>query len=285
MPMTHVFFIEGLPGSGKTTFSARLEKTLKAKGYTVSRYGEGMHNPLDLAWIAILSNDAFFDVLKRYPRYSEEIRTHTVKCGDDYHLAFLFVESAVYDSVFKREMEKHEIYRTESLETFLGVHRERFATFARESDSKTVHIFDGALLQNHLNETMLKYELDEEATVDYLRRLSEPLNTLNTTVLYTREADVGKTLKRIADERDVSPLGDKVWIDMVADYVESHPAARTHGYKGREGVLRYFIERQKRALRVIRTMDMASHVLTLKDGDYDEMFEHMRNMVLEQLKR
>ena len=102
--MAHVFFIEGLPGSGKTTFAARLEKTLKSEGYSVARYGEGMQNPLDLAWIAILSNDAYFDLLKRYPAYSESIRAHTVKQEDEYHLAYLWVEPAMLDSRFKREM-------------------------------------------------------------------------------------------------------------------------------------------------------------------------------------
>lgn len=284
MDMAHVFFIEGLPGSGKTTFSKRLEKILKEEDFTVQHFGEGMHNPLDLAWIAILRRDEYFDVLSRYPHYSEGIRANTVKHGEDYHLAFLWIEDAAFDSKFKREMETHEIYRTKSVETFLEVHRKRFESFARSIDDQTIYVFDCALLQNHLNETMLKYELDEQASFDYFRRLTKPLETLNATILYTKEADVEGTLKRISSERDVAPVGEEIWIDMVAGYVQSQAASKTHDYIGRDGVLRFFTARQERALKVLEALNLDASFFTLENGDYESVFKQLNRVVHQRLE-
>ena len=132
---------------------------------------------------------------------------------------------------------------------------------------------------------MLKYELDERATVDYMRQLTKPFESIENTVLYTKEADVRKTLERISAERDVSPIGDKDWISMVSEYVEGQPAAKTHGYKGREGVLRFFTDRQERALKVLNALELDAEIFTLENADYESVFEQLQRTVHARLKR
>jgi thymidylate kinase len=47
--MKKIYFIEGLPGSGKTTMARRLSKYLESTNEDVVIYNEGDLHPVDLA--------------------------------------------------------------------------------------------------------------------------------------------------------------------------------------------------------------------------------------------
>lgn len=282
--MGHVFFIEGLPGSGKTTFTRRLKTELTEKGFAVQAFSEGQHNPLDLAWIAIFDEPGYQRMLKRYPGYVKTLREVSTLENGCVHVAYLGIEAARNDVEFKAYMERHEIYQSDSLDVFLKAHLTRFKAFGEHFDGKTVYVFDGAFLQNHLNETMLKYGLDGEATRRYLLELIAPLKRIPFTVFYTKEKNVKATLDRISTERTDAPRGKGTWFDMVVHYIESQPQAKALGYVGGDGVVEFFKTRQKRALELIGNLGVDHEVFTV-DQDYDHVFKAMVSAALKRLDK
>ncbi len=65
--MANIIIIEGLPGSGKTTFAQQLYDDLKALGKNPKRFLEGEMHPIDFAWIAVLTDEQYQALLKDYP--------------------------------------------------------------------------------------------------------------------------------------------------------------------------------------------------------------------------
>lgn len=59
MNENRVVFVEGIPGSGKTSLSHKLMHEYEGLGYHVRLYGECQKNPLDLARCAMLSKEDF----------------------------------------------------------------------------------------------------------------------------------------------------------------------------------------------------------------------------------
>ena len=56
------YFIEGLQGSGKSTFVKRMSD--KHPEYKVFR--EGDYSPTELAWCAYVSKDTYLSILKKF---------------------------------------------------------------------------------------------------------------------------------------------------------------------------------------------------------------------------
>ncbi|MEC9484926.1 MAG: adenylyl-sulfate kinase [Candidatus Izemoplasma sp.] len=81
--MGHIIFIEGNPGSGKTTYAKRLKTTLENKGYKVKQYQEGDLHPIDLAWCAIVDESTYVDILNRYPMLENDIKQYTKHIDDN----------------------------------------------------------------------------------------------------------------------------------------------------------------------------------------------------------
>ncbi len=51
---TKLILVEGIPGSGKSTFARRIAGHYQALGQTVRLYNEGDYHPADVAWNACI---------------------------------------------------------------------------------------------------------------------------------------------------------------------------------------------------------------------------------------
>ena len=85
--MKKIIFIEGLPGSGKTTIAKKLSDYLNDIGEKSVFYREGDLHPVDLTWIAILTEEELDSLISRYPTLTEAILGNIKKFKDKYHLA------------------------------------------------------------------------------------------------------------------------------------------------------------------------------------------------------
>ena len=82
--MNHkVIIIEGIPGSGKTTFSNLIYHHLKENNIKANLYNEGDLHPIDLAWCSIINEKDFEYLLNKYDKYSQDIKKHTRKLDNE----------------------------------------------------------------------------------------------------------------------------------------------------------------------------------------------------------
>lgn len=258
-----VIFIEGLPGSGKTTFAKRLASDLKNHGYETQIHIEGDLHPIDLAWCSMMDEANYQTVLKDYPDYRQQIESNT-KILDGLRITAYTKVRIPKDGDFSfyDRMEQHEIYRTEHLEDFKNAHLKLWRDFNRSAQDNCIYVFECVFLQNHINELMLKFNLDEKRVIAYFQELIDTLENLETDIVYIRQMNLPKTLERIVKER-VDAGRNIRWIDMVIDYLEQSAYGKAKHYTGYDGTLRYFEDRQSLELEVLKHLKTNTRVIPL----------------------
>ncbi len=280
--MRRLLLIEGLPGSGKTTFAKRLADYFRQKGKKTNLATEGDLHPMDLAWIALLTQREYDMLLKRYSAYADDIENHTDRFGKWMRVAYTKIKVKKKDLPFYEEMEQKEIYREEELSVFKSVHQSLWQKFAdKHMDDETLNIFECIFLQNHMNELILKYDMDDEHILDYYQTLTKPIKPMQPFVIYVRQRDVAGTIGRVAEQRvgkDSPGPGD--WIGLVVDYIEAMPYAKKNGYIEKEGAIDFFKDRQGKELTLLKKLDI-DYVTVDFDYDYDDtfsrIFDHIDN--------
>jgi len=266
----NVIFIEGLPGSGKTTFAQKINEILVKKGYKTKLFNEGDLHPIDLAWCSITTKEVFDKLISGYPDKLEEILSKTVVKNDKYITAYTkvrFDKKTDYYDVFS----KYEIYREDDFELFKNAHMELWNEFSRTYDKESIYIFECIYLQNHINELMLKFDKSKEEIISYFNDLMDKLKDIDKTLIYLSQTDVDWALKNVTEDRRSTNPNYRDWIDLVIEYFEQTKHGKRLGYIGYEGALKYFKDRQVIELEVINQLDMDVKVFNLIN-DHDEMF-------------
>lgn len=277
---TNIIFIEGNPGSGKSTFAKRLESTLLSQGKKVKMYQEGDLHPIDLAWCAILNAVEYQALLDEFPSLKEEILKFTQKIEDQYIIAYTKVNHNIASNAFYERMRAFEIYRSESLSVFQMAHQKLWQAFPFKIEPNTIYIFECVFIQNHINELILKYNLPYEDILAYFNELMAPLIQYHPKVVFIEQADVKKSIMGVADKRRTNdPTRFRDWIDLVIEYIENMPYAKALGYTELEGIIQYFIDRQTLSLKIIDRLNVKVNVIKLEDS-YDETFNQLLAVVL-----
>jgi len=277
--MSKVYIIEGLPGSGKSTYSRRLETYLKSTGKRVKRYSEGDLHPVDLAWIAVTDEKTFDNLCESFSDQKEEILSNTKRVGDRYYTAYTKIGISDANHNPHQAFAAHSIYKTRDLKTFFAAHMDLWETFGRTHQPDTIYVFECVFLQNHINQLIASFNVDFEEMVSYFDTLIKTLDRLDPVILYIDQKHIEKTLQRLVEERR-SPDHTlyKDWIDQVLDYMETLPYAKERDYVGYDGLIRYFKDRRKHERAVLEKIGCKHHVITL-DGDYEAVFTEMRALI------
>ena len=269
-----LIFIEGLPGSGKTTFAKRLHHSLQEKSLAPLLFREGDYNPLSLLWQAIFQEKDFEELIKRYATLKKSILENTFDYGLKKAIAYTKVVAQSGDMKFYQEMQAYE------------VNKQKYDVFVREYDrlyegfTKKEHpyIFECTLLQNHVNQLFAVYVKDEQTIIEHIKKLLSHLSSYKPLIFYVKQKDIPKTLERIARER-ISPNKELQadWIDMAINYVEQTKYGQGQSKKGKALLLQYLQDRQALELKILKELDVGVHIFEL-DQDYDLVFEKMEEV-------
>jgi deoxyadenosine/deoxycytidine kinase len=280
-----IIMIEGNPGSGKTTFSRRLKETLVNNNYNVESFQEGELHPIDLAWIARLDEKTYLKTLEAYPMLKEDIIKHTKKVDDLYLVAYTRVDYNVAPKAFYEEMGSYEIFKEKTLEPFFKAYQSLYQAFSKSIKDDTIYIFECVYIQNHINELLLKHNLEKEAIFSYFKTLIEPIKAFEPLILFINQANVKASIDRIASER-LSPDKSKFpdWIERVIDYIKSMPYGESKGYKDYDSIITYFEHRQTLTNDLLKALPVHHHTVQLHQ-DYDHVFEALKNHTLNYINK
>ena len=276
--MSKTYFIEGIPGSGKTTYAQRLYDHLQSQGESVELYSEGYLHPIDLAWCSIIRTDKFNALTEKYSAYRDQILTHSKFMKDTVVTAYTKVKVDDQDSAFFDDFSPYEIYRTKDFHHFRDTHLALWETFNDSHEEDTIYIFECIYLQNHINELKLKFSLAEDDMLEYFQQLLDKLSNFETTVFYIKPLNIKETFDRVIDERKSNNENYKDWIDSVIEYLEGTKLGKELGYIGYNGALRYFKYRQKLECNLLKKLAI-NKVIFEQHGDYDIVFD----MIIEYL--
>ena len=98
-----LIMVEGIPGSGKTTFAKKIAARLRDLGYNATCYNESDIHPADLSWIAVLTAAQYEHLLQKWPSYADQIRAQAWQESNRVLVAYSNVEvtrkedEALYD--------------------------------------------------------------------------------------------------------------------------------------------------------------------------------------------
>ncbi len=233
-------FIEGLQGTGKSTFLRRMAKELPE--YTV--YYEGDLSPLELAWCSYMTPEEYDAALDRYPDLAEEIRRWTV--DEDGRKVVAYTRILTEYEGFHRHMENYEIYNgRRELAEFCEIVRSRMARYGG-----TGTLSECAFLQNIVEELILFAQWSDDEIVQFYRDLFDVVAKEHFLLVYMDSEDIEANVEKIKGER-CDEHGRPIWFELMLAYLKESPYGKTHGYETGEHLCEHMRHRRNVELRIV----------------------------------
>ncbi|MCF7926643.1 MAG: hypothetical protein K9L74_03625 [Candidatus Izimaplasma sp.] len=273
--MHNIIFIEGLPGSGKTTFTNALKDYCDSKNIKVIKKNEGDLHPLDVSWCAILKEQDYKRIIKDYPSLKKSVEANAKRYKDYYIVAYTKLAITEANKKGIEELKKYELYTTKNLETFKSFHLDLYTHFSKTYQKDTLYLFECVFLQNHINELILKHNKTPKEITNYFNDLLTRIKNLNPVIFYIDQTNPTNTLNTIISERR-SPNKElwPDWIDAVNNYLTSQPYAQELDLTDDQAVFNYAYYRKKIENAVLSNLLCDSYVVDL-DDNYDEVLKQL----------
>jgi len=275
--MAQLIMVEGIPGSGKTTYSLRLEKYFNENNKNAKCYLEGDRHPADLAWCAVLNDNEYNSILEKYPAYTEKIEKFSFREDSNIILPYIDLDIAGEDKALWDYLEDKEIlsgkYRTDE---FLDINMKRWNTFCSDSLGKDeVIIFESVFYQNHVNELLL-YQDEEYGTIlKYMNSLLKTVLPLDPVLVYLNQKNVRKTIEEVAKKRKSNKEGFPDWIDRVSEYIENTPFGSKCSSKGADCFIEFLEIRNSLEIKLFHDMNVRKLLIEDSSLDYEIGFNKL----------
>jgi hypothetical protein len=265
--------IEGIPGSGKSTFAKRIASFYTERGLRTNLYNEGDYHPADLAWNACIPVEQLESVLVPYANFRDEINKN-IHIEDGFAVVS-YSKVKTDNETFFRDMESREVCDNRvPFEVFETLHRKRWEAFSKHAKSKDeLTVFECAFLQNHIWQLMLWQLADIETIKQYFSKLIQTVTELSPVLVYLSQSDIRETVERVARQR-VSEHGS--WIDGFIGYTENTPYGKRHGLKGFDGLIELLETRKSTELKVIESLSIETIILENSNFDWDNQWTELK---------
>ena len=225
-------FIEGIPGSGKSTLMGNLQKNMP--GYQF--YYEGDISPVELAWCSYMTESQYKKAIEDWPQLEKEIEANSKREGSRCIVSYTRIRTDHRD--FYQYMEKYEIYGgRRDIGEFRQIILERFHSF-----KGTGNVFECAFFQNIIEELMLFAQYSDEQILDFYRQLLSKIALGNFLVIRLLSEDIDKSILQIKKER-VNEQGEEVWYSLMMNYLIQSPYGKSHHYESFDDMLKHFNRR------------------------------------------
>ncbi|WP_055667161.1 hypothetical protein [Desnuesiella massiliensis] len=259
-----LYFIEGLPGVGKTTICEWIHEKTGAKCILEN----GLNYPNDLYKIAGIPLDVYNKICCNFSMLSDFVEQHGMytyvnieevrNCfPNQYKLLNILSEWDIGDEFNPYMTLSH--YIPCSLE-FL---KNRFTQLEQNGDSI---IFDSVWLQNPINE-LLSRNVDNETIIKYCSSFAEMLKKYNLNCIYLKRNNSDETIKFARYAKG------EVWTNRVAELISKTPYGIAHKLEGFDGMIKYFSTRAKIEQEVISRGFIKCLQYTVNENNWDELRE------------
>lgn len=254
-------FIEGIQGTGKSTLSSRLAKELPE--YHV--YHEGDISPVELAWCSYMTQEAWEEMLAKYPALAEEIKAKT-KIEDGYYIT-AYTRILAESRAFYEDMEQYEIYNGRvGFDFFHDVIMRRYAAFVEKGC-----IFECSFFQNSIESMLLYYQLSDEEIIAFYQEAYDILKNKDFQLLYLDSEHVRENILQIKKERS-DEQGNEMWYPLMMNYLKESPYGKAHNYQGFDDMIAHFERRRRLELEVMeKVLKNDGVILTAKEYDIEDV--------------
>lgn len=266
--MNRLFIVEGVPGSGKTTFARILAEKFSKCNPNVKLYVEGDLHPADMAWCALLTDKEYKEICDSYPWYVQELEQNIAVWDGYVIVAYTKIQNL--DSKLYSYFESKEVYDgRKDTETFCSVHENRWKKFGQQATG--INIFECSLLQNHVNELLLFRCTNEDVLSESIEKLISCVKNLKPVIIYLN-VDTKSAITRASMQR-VDSEGNRVWESGVSVYITQSPYGIKNGFTGVHGMYNYFEKRKQIELKILEKLPIEKYCISIDIDNQQEMVE------------
>lgn len=202
---TKVIFVEGLPGSGKSSTAQFIAHQLQRNNTAAQWYFEmGMENPADYCFEACLNEKEYKNLISKFSLYGSILDSVVEKKNDKYFIKYILLERMYKDILPEElidEIAKYDIKDREAeIYTELGLLKwEEFNSFAKNTNQVTV--LESNFLQGPTVELLLRDKSKAEIK-DYIHNIYKRIKDLNPALIYFYQKDIDTSTRKML-ERDL----------------------------------------------------------------------------------
>ena len=275
---TKLILLEGIPGSGKSTAGATLQKFFESKHIPSRFWREGdFDHPADFEGIARLSKSQFEDLLARYSDLDELIREHTSLRGSDYLLKYRKIQNLFPEKIEQSlvdDLSRLDVYDGLPVDEYCRLALDRWQDFVNVvKDSDEVALMECVYLQNPLTVMLARHNADTQVARQHIERLTDILRDLNPLVVYLQPQDVRTALLHVHAERP------KEWADFVIWYLTGQEYGKAHHLSGYEGVIQFYEMRQKLEVEILRSLSVQQLIVEHSGNEWERCNNEMIDFV------
>jgi len=256
-----LIFIEGLPGSGKTTMSGKLYESLRQICNNVKVYLEGdLPNPINFSGFACLNHKEFDYICNKY----KDINFNNALWGKDYVLVPYAVFKTRFKETEKYNTELQSFLRTKefcykpsspiSINRYKEIMTDRWYQFIKNVMPSDVKIFDGDFFQHPIDDMLYNYNASIKQVIDYLLNIGDIIKNINSKLFYISQNNIEDSLSRIAEERK--------------QYIYTDPK-----------MIRHWKKRKIIEFKAMSKLSLHSCVIDNSNYDWDNVFSTITNSI------
>jgi len=276
--MAKLILIEGIPGSGKTTFSGKVKEYYEGKNHKVQLFREGELHPADLAWHAVVDKKEMTAFIEENPELKDRIHQFSTTGDENYFVAYTQLNIPPENKSQIKFFETREVYGGGvTLNRFCSSHMERWHAFLEgDFEEDDVFIFECSYLQNHITELILTFDESKEMIEEHLSNLLDVDSELDIHLIYLNSVNVDEAIARVTKER-VSPDKSRWpdWIDIVVDYVENSLYGKKHELSGYDGFIDFIKLRKATEYEVMSKLSINVNEIRNESFEWDQVWHEI----------
>lgn len=267
-----IYFIEGLPGCGKTTISSWLHEKL---GGTLLL--EGMpNNPNNFFEIAGIPGEAYSEIRYGHPAISDFTEQYD---------AYKYVNIGEVKKYFPNNKELigllsewdlgDEYNANINSAYFKSCTLPRINAWVKSIETwEDPIIMDSMWLQNPINE-MLYRNADADSIEEYCSLITESFSDYRLICIYLKHRNASEAIKF------ASQVKGELWTSRVVDAICRTPYGIVNNLQGMDGLMQFFSNRAEIEERILSRSLMTHYEYSIDDYSWDEMRDKLTRMIFE----
>ncbi|MCM3124244.1 MULTISPECIES: hypothetical protein [unclassified Mesobacillus] len=276
---TKLILVEGLPGSGKSTTAKLIHELLTENQVPAELYMEGnLDHPADYEGVAYFTEEEFEQLLKKSGSLSKVFQDRvTVKRGR-HLLPYMKIKNEL-GSGFPDELlaaiSKKDVYEL-PLEENIAVISESWEEFAKQAAAEEkVYVFECCFIQNPVTVGLVKYGASDEATIQYVKKLAEAVESLNPLLVYVKQEDIERSFRKAVTERPDD------WFNGFVHYYTSQGYGLVNGLSELEGIIDVLKARQELEYSILKNLQLTTYILNNTQFDFEKHRVNLKEILEE----